>query len=216
MSDEAVLFRDAFEDLGAWHVEGGGCVTVEDGRLRLACVGSAQGAAGAMAFCREDFPDHVAVLFDLVVAESDGLFITFVAMRGLNGEDLIEDLPARQGEFREYTGEDARMRSYHVSVSRYDDSGRHTGVSNWRRNPGLHLMGQGADLCRTIGRRYAIRIEKSGARCGLFVDGAAGPSFTDPATLPDALPEGGKVGFRAIGSRVIAEVSDFRVISLGR
>ena len=167
-----------------------------------------------MAFFRPDLPDGIAVEYDLLVRESNGLVIAFVAVRGLGGEDMIADLPPRAGVFKDYVGEDALMRSYHVSVSRYDDTGAHTGVSNWRRNPGLHLMGQGEDLCKEIGRRYAIRIEKDGPRCALLVDGAPGPAFTDPGELPDAIPTVGKVGFRAIGSRVIAEVSGFRVVRL--
>ena len=205
------LFVDSFHALDHWHHEGGGNLYVDSGTLRVECVGSLQGGVGCMAFCHEDFPDGIAVEYDLVVRESDGLLITFVAMRGLNGEDMLTDLPPRRGEFRDYTGDNARMRSYHVSVSRYDDTGAHTGVSNWRRNPGLHLMAQGPDLCKEIGRSYAIRIEKDGPRCALFVDGEPGPAFADPGELPDALPGAGKVGFRAIGSRVIAEVRGFRV-----
>ncbi len=212
---EALLFEDPFNDLAHWHHEGGGNVLVPSpGALRIECVGSQQGGVGCHAFCRENFPDGIAVEYDLIVHESDGLIITFVAMRGLNGEDMITGLPARTGLFKDYTGDDALLRSYHVSVSRYDDTGTHTGVSNWRRNPGLHLMAQGADLCEVIGQTYAIRIEKDGLRCALFVDGQAGPAFTDPRELPDTLPADGKVGFRAIGTRVIAEVNNFRVSRL--
>jgi len=139
-----------------------------------------------------------------------------VAMRGLHGEDMLTELPPRKGEFREYTGPDAPMRSYHVSVSRYDDEGKHTGVSNWRRNPGLHLMAQGKDLCQEIGREYVLRIEQDGPRCALFVDDQPGPAFVDPGDLPDAIPSGGKIGFRAIGSRVIAEITHLRVERLAK
>ena len=205
MGQEEVLFYDLFVNLDHWHLEGSKTVSIsEPGTMRLACIGSKQGSVGCHAFCREDFPDGIAVEYDLLVHERNGLVITFVAMRGLNGEDMIEDLPAREGVFRDYVGEDALLRSYHTSISRYNDKGEHTGVSNWRRNPGLHLVGQGEDLCEEIGRRYEIRVEKEGGRCAQFVDGKAGPAFTDPDELPDEIPSLGKVGFRAIGSPVLA------------
>ena len=208
-----VLFEDDFRSgLDNWHHEGTGLISSpEPGVMLLDCTGSHQGGRGCQAFCRRDFPDGIAVEYELLVRESNGLVITFAAMRGLRGEDVIADLPPREGIFADYVGEDARMRSYHLSVSRYDDEGHHTGVSNWRRNPGLHLMGQGEDLCRELGRRYSIRIVKDGPRCQLGVNGRLAHEFTDPDELPDEMPSSGKVVFRAIGSRVIAVIRDFRV-----
>lgn len=211
-----VLFEDDFRSgLSSWHHEGGGTVTIpEPGCMVLDCTGSRQGGVGCMAFCREDFPDGIAVEYDLLLDKSNGLVITFVAMRGLGGEDIITDLPPRTGVFADYVGADAALRSYHVSVSRYDDEGRHTGVSNWRRNPGLHLVGQGEDLCKEIGRPYHVRIVKDGLHCQLGVDGRLAHEFTDPDELPDEAPSAGKTGFRAIGSAVIAQVRSFRVRKL--
>ena len=209
---EEVLFSDPFVKLKNWHKEGvGKLAIVEPGVLRIECVGSRQGGVGCMAFCRKDFPDGIAVEYDLVVKESDGLAIAFLAMQGRKGEDMIKDLPTRKGQFKDYIDKDGPLQSYHVSVSRYNDKGEHTGVSNWRRNPGLHLMGQGKDLCKAIGKTYAIRIEKDGPRCAIFVNGKPGPAFTDPMELPGPIPMAGKFGFRTIGTRVIAEIRNFRV-----
>ena len=215
MASAHILFEDAFEDLDQWHLEGnkGACI-VEPGVMRLDCTGSRQGGVGCMAFCRVDFPDHVAVEYDLLVRQSNGLVITFLALRGPGGEDMITGTPPREGMFIDYVGADAPIRSYHVSISRRNDVGEHTGTCNWRRNPGLHMMGQGPDLCEQIGRPYHIRIEKDGPRLALFVDDQPGPTFTDPLELPAPMPDGGKVGFRAIGSEVIADVSNFKVVRL--
>jgi hypothetical protein len=210
-----VLFADDFEDLSNWHHEGGGRIFIpEPGVLRIECIGSQQGGVGAQAFCRQDFPDSIAIEYDLKVLTNNGLIITFVAMKGLEGEDMITGLPPREGRFNEYTGADARLRSYHVSVSRYDDEGRHTGVSNWRRNPGLHLMGQGPDLCKEIGQWYRVRIVKEGRHLQLGVNGQLAHEFTDPGELPTPLPTDGKVGFRAIGANVQALIRNFRVVAL--
>lgn len=209
------MFEERFENLDNWHHEGAGRVFItEPGILRVECLGSQQGGVGTQAFCRRDLPDSIAVEFDLKVLTNNGLIITFVAMKGLAGEDLLTELPPRKGTFDEYTGQDARMRSYHVSVSRYDDAGKHTGVSNWRRNPGLHLMSQGPDLCRETQQWYHIRIVKAGGHCQLGVNGQLAHEFTDPDELSLPMPTDGKIGFRAIGANVQALIRSFRVLKL--
>ncbi len=212
-----VLYEEAFRDVKNWRHEGGGTMALdaaEPNTLRIECVGSAQGKAGSQAFCLADFPDGVAVEYDLKVLTKNGLVITFVAMKGSRGEDMFDAAqPKREGVFGDYV-RNGRLVSYHVSVSRYDDGGVHTGVSNWRRNPGLNLMREGPDLCREIGRWYRIRIVKDGGHCQLGVNGALAHEFTDPKELPGPLPAGGKVGFRAIGSEVRALVRNFKVTAL--
>jgi len=216
----AVLLNDKFDnELSNWHHEGIGHLDIvkwddEQNAMRLDCTGSKQGGRGCHAFCTIDFPDNIAVEYDLLVRKSNGLVITFVAMKGLNDEDMITDLPPREGFFDDYVGWDAKTKSYHVSVSRYDDEGVHTGVSNWRKNPGLQLMWQGPDLCKEIGKRYAIRIVKDGAHLQLGVDGVLAHEFTDSDPRAELFPDSGKIGFRAIGSEVIAEIGHFRVRKL--
>ena len=211
-----VLFQEEFIYLDNWHPEGAvsGVSISEPGTMRLDCTGSKQGGVGCMSFCRKDFPDSICIEYDLYVEEKNGLVITFVAMQGLGGEDAITGVPAREGYFKDYIGEDASTRSYHVSLSRYGDDATHTGVSNWRRNPGLHLMGQGDDPCKEINKWYHVAIVKIGPTLQLQVDGKFASGFTDPDSLPDRIPSGGKVGFRAIGSKAIARISNFKVTSL--
>src|SRR5688572_4562533 len=128
-----MLLDERFHNFDRWHLEGlTRGVSLRDRALRLACEGSRQGAEGVMAFCRQDFPDNIAIEYDLLVENHNGLLITFVAMAGVNGEDAITGVPARRGVFDDYVGEKASTRSYHVSICRYDDAGKHTGVSNWR------------------------------------------------------------------------------------
>lgn len=206
------LFEDNFRDLAAWHLEGRvEGVSVSNGVLRLDCTGSQQGGIGAMAFTKRDFPDHIVIEYDLVVEQTNGLLITFVAMQGTNGEDAITGVPSRTGVFDEYTGPNASTRSYHVSVCRYDDRGVHTGVSNWRRNPGLHLMAAGKDLCTETGKTYRVAITKRGPHGEIRVNGEPGAAFTDPQTLPGPVPTAGKIGFRAIGSRAVFRISNFKI-----
>ncbi len=209
-----VLFEDKFENLTNWRHEGGGRMVLDGsqpGTMRLECVGSRQGGVGAHAFCLRDFPDGIAIEYDIKVLTKNGLVITFFAMKGLEGEDMFSpDLPQREGYFAEYARE-SKLRSYHVSISRYGDEGEHTGVSNWRRNPGLHLMGDGPDLCKEINNWYRVRIVKDGKHCQLGVNGTLAHEFTDPDELDTPLPDSGKVGFRAIGAEVRALIRNFSV-----
>jgi len=212
-----VVFREPFNNFDQWHLEGQteGITIPTPGELRLACR-SKMGQVGAMAFCRRDFPDHIAIEYDLIVEQHNGLLITFVAMQGVNGEDAITGVPPRQGVFDDYVGEHASTRSYHVSVCRYEDDGTHTGVSNWRRNPGLHLMTSGKDLCTETGRTYHVRITKDGPRCAIDVNGNRGAVFVDPQTLTGPIPTAGKIGFRAAGANAVFRISNFRVTELPR
>jgi hypothetical protein len=215
-ADGGIIYKDNFTNLDNWHLEGftQGISIPEQGILRLDSTGSRQGGVGAMAFCEVEFPDDIAIEYDLNVKAQNGLIITFVAMQGLGGQDAITGVPQREGYFADYVGDDATTRSYHVSLSRYNDKAEHTGVSNWRRNPGLHLVGQGDDPCKEIDRRYSIKIVKSGPSCKLYVDGELASEFTDPQEIDDKLPTSGKVGFRAIGSRAIFEVANFKVSAI--
>ena len=211
-ADPKVLLVEKFENLDRWHLEGltEGASIVEPGVLRLDCR-SKMGQHGVMAFYRQDLPDNIAIEYDLVVENHNGLLITFVAMTGVNGEDAIVGVPPRSGVFEDYYN---GTRSYHVSVCRYEDDGTHTGVSNWRRNPGLHLMVSGKDLCTETGKRYHVKITKRGPHCAVEADGQRGAEFTDPQTLPGPIPTAGKFGFRAIGAKAVFRISNVRVTAL--
>jgi len=212
-----VLFEEPFKTLENWRHEGAGRMVLdaeEPGAMRLEIVGSRQGRAGSQAFCLKDFPDGIAIEYDLKVLTKNGLVITFLAMKGIKGEDMFApEMPKREGVFGDYV-RNPRLRSYHVSVSRYGDKGVHTGVSNWRRNPGLNLMGQGPDLCKEIKHWYRVRIVKDGGHCQLGVNGVLAHEFTDPGELDTPMPDSGKVGFRAIGAEVRALIRNFSVRAL--
>ena len=182
--------------------------------MRLHCFGSRQGAEGCMAFFRPTLPDHVAVDYDLVVRSHGGLVINYIAIRGLAGEDMIADagkLPPRTGIMANYWSERWGLQSYHMSISRFDDKGVHTGTANWRRNPGSMLVGHGVDPCQEIGRSYHIRVVKDFGHCQLFVDGRFATGFIDRDTGRYLVPDYGKFGFRLVGSDVKADFARFRV-----
>ena len=209
-----VLHADSFADLGNWHHEGRGRLTQpEPNVMQLNCVGSRQGRAGCMAFCRTDLPDGICIEYDMKVLTTNGLIITFIGARGRRGEDMITGLPKREGIFADYIFNPG-LRCYHVSVSRYDDEGRHTGVSNWRRNPGIFLMARQQDLCKEPCRWYHVSIVKKGPLLQMGVDGKLAGGFADPDEIPEPVPSAGKVGFRAIGADVLVRIRNFGVTAL--
>lgn len=210
-----VLFEDDFAGVDNWHHEGVGEVAAApDGGMRLHCFGSRQGGAGCMAFFRDDIPDGVACEYDLVVRSHGGLVINYLAIRGINGEDLIADidkLPPRKGVMKNYFALKWGLQSYHISISRFGDDGAHSGTSNCRRNPGSRMVGHGLDPVQEVGRKYHIRLVKDRGHIQLYVDGRFSYACIDRDTEHGPAPDYGKFGFRLIGSDVMADISDFRV-----
>jgi len=213
------LHRDDFVDFTGWYHEGVGSLgRAPDGGMRLYCLGSRQGREGCMAFFRPDLPDRIAIEYDLTVRSTGGLVINYLAMRGLKGEDLIEDrdkLPPRTCIMSDYTKTPMGLQSYHVSVSRFDDAGRHAGTSNWRRNPGGRLIGHGLDPINRINHTFHMQLIKDGGSCQLFVDGRFAHGFVDYAEQFGPIPDHGKFGFRVVGADVMADVHHLRVRRLG-
>ena len=213
--NKELLQADDFHDLAQWHHEGAGALQqLDDGGMRLQCIGSQQGGRGCMAFFRPDLPDQIAISYDLIVHSHGGLVINYVAIRGLQGEDLIADadrLEPRIGEMKNYFARKWGLQSYHVSFSRFDDTGRHTNTSNWRRNPGCLLAGHGPDPIQQLERRYQLRITKDGGCLQLFVDGVFAHGVVDRDASRYPIPDWGKFGFRLIGSQVRADVFNLRI-----
>jgi hypothetical protein len=209
------LHAEDFANFDNWHHEGiGAIMAAPDGGMRLHCHGSRQGAEGCMAFFRPNLPDQIAIEYDATIRSQGGLLINYVAIRGLNHEDMIRDakrLPPRTGIMANYFSREWGLQSYHVSISRFDDKGRHTGTSNWRRNPGCLLIGHGIDPCKEIGRAYRIRLTKDEGACQCFVDDTYAHGFIDRDTLRYPIPDNGKFGFRLIGSDVMVDIRNFRV-----
>lgn len=217
-ADQDLLHTDDFAGFDAWHHEGiGEIVPAPDGGMRLHCLASKQGGPGCMAFFRPDLPDQVAIEYDLTIRSQGGLVINYIAIRGLNGEDMIADadrLQPRTGIMANYYALKWGLQSYHVSVSRFNDTGEHTGTSNWRRNPGCLLIGHGLDPVGELNRPYHIRLTKDAGACQLYVDGLFAHGFIDRDTSRYPIPDTGKFGFRLIGSDVMADVARFRVRSI--
>ncbi len=213
---DRLLYEDDFsQGFSQWHHEGiGHIASGPEGGMRLHCHGSRQGAEGCMAFFRPTLPDGIRVSYKLNVRSQGGLVINYVAIRGLNGEDLIEDrgrMEARTGIMANYFSRRWGLQSYHVSISRFNDKGQHTGTCNMRRNPGSLVEAHGLDMVTQLNRSFEITVQKDAGHLALYVDGQCTLGFVDRDASRYPIPDDGKFGFRLIGSDVMADVFDFKV-----
>lgn len=217
--NESQLHADDFSaGFDQWHHEGIGEIAQgPGGTMRLHCHGSKQGGNGCMAFFRPNLPDRIAYEYDLTVRSHGGLIINYLAIRGLNGEDMIEDadkLEPRNAIMANYFSKVWGLQSYHVSISRFNDKGEHTGTCNMRRNPGAKLVAHGIDKVTDIDKPFHIRVVKDGGYVGLYVNGHQTLGFVDRDTSSYPIPDTGKFGFRLIGSDVKADIANFAVYKL--
>lgn len=201
-----------------WHHEGiGQLAPAPGGGMRLHCLGSTQGHEACMAFFKPNLPDRIAVSYDLTVRSQGGLVINYIAIRGLAGEDLVADrdkLPPRSGVMADYFSKHRGLQSFHLSMSRFNDKGQHTGTCNVRRNPGSLLVAHGMDMIKEINRTYRITLMKDAGHLQLLVDDQhiLGVVERDVSQYP--IPDTGKFGFRLIGSDVKADIANFTVHQL--
>ena len=117
-----------------WHLEGQGKAQIDNGKLAL------QDAAGAgvVLWARQDFPSDMRLQFDLSFSNNRGIGVFFIAARGVEGEDILKDLPKRSGKYREYTK--GKINCYGFSLHRFFPDGRHNAGTNIRKNSGFHLV----------------------------------------------------------------------------
>ena len=212
--EEKLVADDFSGGFNGWHHEGIGKISAgPESGMELHCFGSKQGGEGCMAFLRQDLPDQVAVEYDVVIKTQGGLVINYIGMRGQQGEDMIEcdRLEPRTGIMANYWSRRWGLQSYHISYSRYRDTGEHTRTSNWRRNPGCYLMAVGEDHVTEINKRYRIRIVKDYGYLAFYVDGVRRFGFVDRDASRGEIPDWGKFGFRLIGADVKIEIFDFKV-----
>jgi hypothetical protein len=125
-----------------------------------------------------------------------------------------DEMEPRNGIMANYFAKKWGLQSYHVSFSRFNDEGIHTGTCNWRRNPGSILMAHGLDKVCEINQRYRIRLVKDGGHCAIYVDSNCVFGFLDRDTARGPIPDTGKFGFRLIGSDVAADIENFAVCAL--
>ena len=191
---DSVSFEESFAGsqldlIHLWSFEGQGKVQIDNGRLALQDAG-----VGVVLWARQDFPSDVRLQFDLSFSNNRGIGVFFIAARGVEGEDILKDLPERTGNYAQYTK--GKINNYGFSLHRFFPDGRHNAGTNFRKNSGSHLVNHvEPDPVMKANQTYLVRIEKVGGHLRLWVNESLIHDWKDDgATL-----KGGKVGFRLRG-----------------
>lgn len=192
VSFEASFAGSQLDLTNIWHFEGQGKAQIDNGRLALQDAG-----VGAVLWARQDFSPDVRLQFDLSFSNNRGIGVFFIAARGVEGEDILKDLPERTGKYGQYTK--GKINNYGFSLHRFFPDGKHNAGTNIRKNSGSHLVQHvEPDPVMKANQTYRIKIEKVGGRLRLWVDGNLIHDWKDEG-MNSATLKTGKVGFRVRG-----------------
>lgn len=166
--DTKLIFRDDFDNsvLENWKKEGIGDITVSSNGKAVLSLG--EESKGLALWALKEINVDFQLEFNLKIPNHNGLFIIIICAHGMNGEDIINDLPERNGELEEYSKEN--IRSYHISSHCFTAQGEQIPGSKLRKNPGHLLLSRNAvDPCISS-RTYYIDVVKTGNRIRYYVD----------------------------------------------
>ncbi len=188
-----LLLQDDCDNMDNWFIEGSeGKGEIVNGALRVT---STSQRKGVHAWFRPDLPDNVRIEYDMTVHGPKGFALVFFCAKGTKGQDIITDLPERDGTFSQYVRNDD-LRCYHLSVHRMGSESWVDGA-NLNKNPAKNLVQRNAvDPCPPAegDQTYHMTLIKLGGRIQLLVDDKPVLFYIDEAE-PYA---GGKFGFRQI------------------
>jgi len=208
---DSILFQTSFPEsqldlTRTWHLEGQGSAKIDKGKLALNDTG-----AGVVLWARQDFPSDVRLQFDLSFSNNRGIGVFFVAAKGVHGEDILKDLPKRNGKYNQYTK--GKINCYGFSFHRFFPDGKHNEGTNLRKNSGFHLVNHvRPDPVMKADETYRVSIEKVGGHLRLCVNGNLVHDWEDHGTH-DAALKGGKIGFRIRGHHSCTMVLDKIVVN---
>ena len=159
---------DQPESVSDWVMEGPGQVTFEDGWMHMH---SPDEEMHHVFWCPQRFPASFVARWQAQNMETDaGLCIVFFAAAGLEGQSIFsDDLPERDGTFRQYTK--GSLRCYHTSYYANAAHNPDRRQTNLRKNPGFHLVQKGREGIPTESSRiHTITLAKQEDHIRLWVD----------------------------------------------
>jgi hypothetical protein len=198
----AFLFQDTFnENMNQWCVEGKGKFQItQDGRLKIQ---EEVGSQGVALWITKDFGDNIHLEYEIEIPETPGITTAILCAHGVNKKDILKDSSNRTGKLSDYIR--GLIRSYHISIHCYTESGEHDPSCKIRKNPGHLLLSRvEPDPC-AVNRKYLIDIIKLGSRIQLFVDGILVHDFRDKGGFGRPYLDG-KIGFWFHGNPKIFKV----------
>ena len=209
-----LLFCERFEgETGKWFIEGNGDVSINsEGRLLISLHPESE---GIMLWINEDFSSDFQLEYEVEFLNSVGTHIIFICAKGIQGEDIIQELPPRKGNYEEYI--DGQMGNYQICFHSYDQEGNHYNRSRIRKNPGNLLLSHvDSDPCKE-NRKYYIDVIKISNRIQFYVDGENNliHDVRDKGGF-GAIYMNGKIGFwlQGMGGSFKVQLDNFRIFKL--
>jgi hypothetical protein len=175
-----LLYRASMTDAQTvkdWRMEGPGKVSFTDGWMHMRSPGEKM---HHVFWCPERFPKSFIAQWEAQNLETDaGLCIVFFAAAGRDGGSIFaDDLPERDGNFRQYTR--GKIRCYHTSYYANAAHNPDRQQTNLRKNPGFHLVQEGAEGIPTGSEKvHTITLAKRSNHIRLWVDDRKVIDWTD-------------------------------------
>lgn len=159
----------------------------------------------------DDFSDNIAISWDFLPKNDDGLAMFWFHAMGKKGENLFDtSLQERTGKYSQYNRGD--INAYHVAYYRrnpWDDP--HLNTVNLRKSHGHHLAVIRANpipSVKYIEEPYRINVIKSGPYIRMTINDILILDWKDD--IGDEYWKEGKIGFRQMAN-LVAEYSNLRV-----
>ena len=192
-----LLYRASMTDADSvkdWRMEGPGDLSFKDGWMHMRSPGEKM---HHVFWCPKRFPESFIARWEAQNLETDaGLCIVFFAAAGRDGGSIFaDDLPERDGNFRQYTR--GAIRCYHTSYYANAAHNPDRRQTNLRKNPGFHLVQEGAEGIPTESEKvHTITLAKDGNHIRLWVDDRKVIDWTDEGRKGGDPHRDGFIGLR--------------------
>ncbi|MBD3265311.1 DUF1961 family protein [bacterium] len=199
------------DSVSDWVMEGPGQVSFKDGWMHMQ---SQNEEMHHVFWCPKRFPENFIAQWEAQNMETDaGLCIVFFAAAGLNDQNIFsEDLPERNGVFKQYTK--GQIRCYHTSYYANAAHNPDRQQTNLRKNPGFHLVQEGEEGIPTKSEDiHTITLAKEGSHIRLWVDDHKVIDWTDEGKTGGKPHGDGYIGLRQM-QWTHFRYRDFRVWSV--
>jgi len=180
--------------VAGWTMEGPGEVAFKEGWMQMQSPGESM---HHVYWCPRRFPADFIASWQAQDLETDaGLCIVFFSASGPNGTSIFDDaLSERDGTFTHYTKGDicCYHSSYYANAPHRPDRGQ----TNLRKNPGFHLVQEGAEGIPTKSTDiHTITLVKVAGHIRLWVDDRKVIDWTDRGETGGRAHGDGFIGFR--------------------
>ncbi len=168
---ELIASEDFSHNLDHWLVEGKVRAKIDNGQLFFESYDPEIDNPKGNIWWKQDFKDPYIIEFEYRSVSDHGLTMVFWNAFGLNGQDIFSW--ERTGKYEEYVS--SNLTAYHCTFHRFG-----TGVSNFRKAPGFHLVSSEKDPVVATDRTiHKMVIASTGKRQRIFVDGLLVHDLTD-------------------------------------